>query len=370
MDKNPQDQANHKLVTTKDKNELSEPLVRVKKSINLGFIDKSFWEWLIFLATLLGALGAIAIPIVVTIIGLNYSTQQAQSNQNIAKDQQRAAILQTYIDNIQDLLLNHNLLNSKLDEVSVLARARTLTALQGLDSKRKGQLLTFIYEAKLIGFADPNGKTHDPIIGLSGADLSGADLSGADLTNANLNSSNLYNADLTNANLSYTNLSYTNLTNVHLNSAELINANLSYANANLTNAELTNANLSYANLNGADLANADLSYAHLNGAHLNYAHLKSANLYTAHLNGAFLNDADLTVAELNNATLSNANLSEAILHAADLTNANLSDATLIYADLSGAILNNARYLTQQRLDTVRSCTKAILSTGLICHHNQ
>jgi hypothetical protein len=40
---------------------------------------------------------------------------------------------ETYIDNIQDLLLNHNLLGSKPSgEVAILARARTLTALQGL----------------------------------------------------------------------------------------------------------------------------------------------------------------------------------------------------------------------------------------------
>ena len=40
--------------------------------------------------------------------------QQHESDQQSALDQQRAAILQTYIDNIQDLLLNHNLLKSNV----------------------------------------------------------------------------------------------------------------------------------------------------------------------------------------------------------------------------------------------------------------
>ena len=53
------------------------------------------------------------------------------------------------------MLLNHNLLKSKQDDaVAILARARTLVALQGLDVERKGHLLTFLYEARLIGFVD------------------------------------------------------------------------------------------------------------------------------------------------------------------------------------------------------------------------
>jgi hypothetical protein len=166
-----------------------------------GFKGKTLWDWL-------QLLGVLAIPIVVAgatlLFGIqqaNLANQQHENDQKIANQQyeadkqsalgqQEATILQTYIDNIQDLLLNHNLLGDsptpnndsdkvKIQEVQELARARTLTALQGLDSYRRGVLLKFLYEAKLIGFLDNNSKTHDPIINLILADLSGADLSGA-----------------------------------------------------------------------------------------------------------------------------------------------------------------------------------------------
>jgi hypothetical protein len=161
-----------------------------------GFSGKTLWDWLNLLATLL-------IPIVVVgaTIGFGWwqahladvqhqqdqqsATLQHQQDQVSALDQQRAAILQTYIDNIQDLLLNHHLLISKpTDDVAVLARARTLTALQGLDPNRKGSLVQFIYEAQLIGFLDSTGKQHDIIIDLSGALLSFTDLFDADLSKA------------------------------------------------------------------------------------------------------------------------------------------------------------------------------------------
>src|SRR5450759_3000766 len=135
-----------------------------------GFSGKTLWDWL-------NVLGVFLIPVVVVgaTIGFGWwqahladvqhqqdqqsATFQHQQDQTNALDQQRAAILQTYIDNIQDLLLNHHLLISKpTDDVTVLARARTLTALQGLDPNRKGSLVQFIYEAQLIGFFDSTSK--------------------------------------------------------------------------------------------------------------------------------------------------------------------------------------------------------------------
>lgn len=97
-------------------------------------------------------LGAIAIPFVVTVLGL-YLTQQitlqqarlsdaaskqqhqtdlqiAEDNRRndlkIADDQQRETTLKTYLDDMPDLLLNHNLRKSKPgDAVSQVARERT-----------------------------------------------------------------------------------------------------------------------------------------------------------------------------------------------------------------------------------------------------
>ncbi len=203
-----------------------------------GLKGKTLWDWL-------QLLGILAIPLVVAgatlffgIQQANLANQQHEADQQSALDQQQAAILQTYIDNIQDLLLHDNLRGSKpSDEVAILARARTLTALQGLDTERKGRLLIFLHEAELIGFDDKYGKTHDPIINLSGANLNSASLSFADLSNANLSDAGLNGADLSNANLSNAGLNFANLSYAHLKIADLSYADLSYAQ-NLTQQQL------------------------------------------------------------------------------------------------------------------------------------
>jgi len=159
-------------------------------------------------------------------------------------------ILQTYLDNIQDLLLNHNLLGSKPNNgVAILARARTLTALRGLDQQRKGRLIQFLYEAKLIGFRDNTGTTFNRTINLYGANLTAAELSGANLSSADLSLADLSGADLRSATLYQASLYLTDL-----------------SLADLSGADLENANLTAAELSGAILSDADLRGANLNGA--------------------------------------------------------------------------------------------------------
>jgi hypothetical protein len=63
--------------------------------------------------------------------------QHAQDQAN-ALDQQRAGILQAYLDNVQDLLLNHQLATHPTIEVQELARALTLATVKNLDPVRKG----------------------------------------------------------------------------------------------------------------------------------------------------------------------------------------------------------------------------------------
>ena len=208
-----------------------------------GFSDKKLWHWI---KLLFQAIAALAIPISI-IVGLNQFNAQQAANAHTALEQQQETTLQTYLDNIQDLLLNHNLLGDSpppktdaarvtIKEIQELARVRTLTTLRRLDADHNRIVLRFLQDAHLIGI-------QDAVINLSNADLSNDDLSGTDLS-------------------------------------------------------------------GTDLSGATLNSAHLSGA-------------------------------------------------------TLSDATL-----SGAILNDARNLTQPQLDTVYSCTKAMLSTGLTCHHNR
>ena len=245
---------------------VSPPSGRDEDRKQKGFFDqprlwlggKSGWDWMQLLI----------IPLVLTVGGLWFSNYQHDTDQQRATDQQQAAILQTYIDNTQDLLLNHNLLKSKpYNDVAILARARTMTALRGLDPKRKGLLVKFIYDTGLIGFMSANDYVepnyppifticgncpivketeHDAIIFLAGADLSGADLYQANLFGADLHEANLTNADLRNA---------------YLASAILIQADLSGADLHdawLFGADLSGADFSGANLSGADLSDVDL----------------------------------------------------------------------------------------------------------------
>ena len=245
--------------------------------------SKTLREWL-------NVFGVFLVPLMIGVFTIATNLQQSSSSQQqhntdmqIAQDQQRAAVLQNFINDIQDLLLNHNLLASKpTDDVAILARARTLTALQGLDPGRKGHLLIFLHEARLIGFGDVTGKVYEAIINLADADFTGTDLTHISLTRVSL------------------------------------------ANANLTGANLTGANLTGASLNDADLRSTVLTGATLTGA----------NLTDVNLSGAFLNDATLS-----GATLTGTNLTDAILTGAKFTDVNLTDATLTDAKITQQQLN-------------------------------
>lgn len=315
MSENHQDTANHNLATSETNLWLppsytngKTPVVPVppkpkKRGINWGFSDKSFWEWTLLLVSILAAIGAIAIPFVVSVIGL-YATQQitfqqaqftAQFTQEqnklsiaaserqhktdlqIASDQQQEAVLQNYLDRMSSLLLNNHLHESQPgDEVRNVARAITLTALQSLNPLRKGIILRFIYESGLVSISDQ-------IIDLNGVDLGGVDLSqfkssqfkfrnfkdlilieggGSDLGNIDLHQAILDNAVLNQANLAYANLDNSNLSGANLIGAILDNATMRQAimhGVNLTGASLEGANLTNVDLGGADLTNADLT---------------------------------------------------------------------------------------------------------------
>jgi uncharacterized protein YjbI with pentapeptide repeats len=306
---------------------------RLKATNNwTGFQGKTMWDWL-------QLLGVLAIPLVVAgatlLFGLqqaNLANQQHENDQKIANqqheaeqkqalDQQQAAILQTYIDNIQDLLLNHNLLKSQVgDDVALLARARTLTALRGLDPQRKGILLQFLYEARLIGFKDyaPDKKTKQlvyiirpAIIRLNGADLSGIILASHESL-----------ISISGVDLAFTNMRGANLSWTFLDGANLIGTHLE------------GANLSHTNLRNADI----------------FSHLTNSNLQGANLEGANLYSTDLQGADLSYSLLDCFISSVSILPPTKCT------------DLKGT------NITQQQLDQAHSCKGASLPKGLICHN--
>ena len=146
-----EDKSKIPLFSSEDEKEAQKELKRLRKNENgvfkvnhkrTGFEDKTLWDWL-------QLMGILAIPLVVAgatlLFGIqqsNLANQQHENDQKIANqqhendqkianqqheadkqsalDQQQAAILQTYIDNIQDLLLHDNLRKSKAgDEIAI-----------------------------------------------------------------------------------------------------------------------------------------------------------------------------------------------------------------------------------------------------------
>jgi uncharacterized protein YjbI with pentapeptide repeats len=322
---------------------------------------KTLWDWLqLFI-----------VPLALAAIGLWFSAQQdshqqkieekrAKSDRHIEEQRAQDAALQAYLDQMSQLMLEGDLLDSKQDsEVRTLARARTLTVLTRLDSRRKGSVVQFLHEASLI-------KKEGPVVSLSAVRLRGANLSHLDLLEANLSGANLNWADL-----SGTDLSGADLRNAHLSGANLNWADLS--GVEMSGADLSDAHLNYADLTGgADLSGADLSDVHLSDAHLNdadigdgtilfNADLSGADLSGANLTGgAHLNDAILSGADLSGANLSGANLSGADLRETYLVETNLSDT-----DLSGANLRDARGVTDKQLLQAKTLEGATMPDGSI-----
>jgi Pentapeptide repeats (8 copies) len=241
--------------------------------------------------------GVIAIPI--SVIVLIYSIYQfGVTQRNAAQqelNQQRQATLNSYLNEMSNLILNDHLLTSRPGApVRTLAIAQTDTAVRNLDGKRKGTLIRYLWEAHLITGLNPIVTLYQ--VDLSGANFSGAnlgranlstnDLAGADFANANPNGADFHEAVLTKANLSDANLScIRGSLGISQGLLDLESGNISCSSpssADLSGATLRGADLRGADLCGADLAGADLTGADLGGARYN------PEPFRVHVNGAFV----------------------------------------------------------------------------------
>jgi len=232
------------------------------------------------------------------------SEQQHQTDIQLAQDQQQETTLEKYLDDMKDLLLNHGLGSYKsVDAVSQVAKVETFTTLRRLDPNRKGILLNFLFQARLISFKvlthSGSRQTNDidinPIINLSQADLSAAILDFAHLNNFSIVSiSQEINCDglvdQTNKDVTQQKfpsivpvrgiyLEDTNLNGVHMHEAQLSLADLS--NASLENADLSFTQMNCVDLSSSDLRGANLNYAELAGTDFSDADLSGANLFKA-----------------------------------------------------------------------------------------
>ena len=217
---------------------------------------KTLWDWMqLLVIPIMLAIGAFLLNRSERKNESQRAEERSRLEREIATDRQQESALQTYLDRMADLLLKEKLRVSENAEVGDVARIRTLTVLRGLDEKRKGIVLLFLYESGLIIEAKS-------IIRLRGADLTkadlrGANLGGADLINAYLTEAGLEGADLRGAKLIVADLREAKLFGADLREADLTEADLT--RANLTEANLFYANLISANLSGANLTRAKVS---------------------------------------------------------------------------------------------------------------
>jgi uncharacterized protein YjbI with pentapeptide repeats len=241
------------------------------------------WEWVAILI----------VPVALAAGGIWLDKAYGQRELTAANEQAQDDALQRYLDQMSDLLINHDLRDRQKDApVSLLATARTTTILLTLDEKRKRRPLKLVYRLRLIN-----------------KDYSLLDLENADLEQADL-------------------------------------SEIKLSEACLKGIDLRRANLSGANLSGADLRGADLRGADLSGASLQGACLKDANLLPYDKR----NPAKYSLHRLDREALNNADLSDK-----DLTPTNLSGTNLKDADLSGALLIGAELwetvnLTQEQIE--------------------
>lgn len=266
---------------------------RAYKSSNMGFDNKTFWDWMqLLIVPVILAIGAWWLRKSERETEQGIAERNREEDRAIANDRRHQTTLEAYLDRMTDLLLENGLRESEeSDEVRSIARARTLAVLWSLDKERRGQVVQFLHESRLIAL--------DPIIELANANLLSVDLSWANLAEANLSDAYLSAASLAGADLRGADLRHTHLEGAGLSAASLAGANLSRANllrADLSRADLTGANLSRAYLDGAYLDRCDLSSANLNGAYLSGAGLGGAKVTTeqlaqaASLQGATLPD--------------------------------------------------------------------------------
>ena len=272
--------------------------------------EKTLWDWMDLLL----------VPLVLAVGGFIYNwaekrndrriaderatndqriaDERATNDQRIAERHAQDTALQTYFDQMTELLLEYNLRDIKnTTEVRDVARVRTLTALRRLDRDRRNILISFLKDSKLISL-----NPEESVINLTDIDLANVDLAGINFARINLSRANLSGANLSGANLN---------------------------GAILEDAILEDAILEGSNLGGTNLERAYLERARLSGASLRGTNLKEANLRGANLRGARLSQTNLIGADLENTNLEGAiRLTQEQLDACiSLLNATMPDGT-------------------------------------------
>ncbi len=261
-------------------------LIETVKAKTTGFETKTLWDWMQLLI----------IPVILAVGAFFLNRSERKTEREIAKDRQQEQALQSYLDQMTELLLEKDLGNTENLEIRLVAKTRTLTVLRGLDGQRKRYVLQFLRDARLIGGIF-EGRQKSPVFDLAGADLSYADLRDADLSSVNLEKANLQHADLRGVRTFET----------HFIDADMRYANLQGANPHMSyfyRTDLSNANMRDAIFWDLVLKETKLQFADLRGADFRHsAGLLDVDLTGANLKGAKIPEQHLTAKFLKGATM-------------------------------------------------------------------
>jgi len=235
---------NYSIVTTitETNTTTGETTVATTKQEQLG---KTLWDWMQLLI----------IPAVLATGAVYFNRAERRNELQIAEQRADNAVLQTYLDQMTNLLLQEKLGESQPGSVKRdVGRIRTLTAIKQLSSSsdKQNTIIGFLHDAKLIGLGGNNiidfRKVDFSYTTLYSIVLSAINFQGANFTLAKLNSAKLQGADLRGTNFKYADLSGADLSGADLDGANLDGANLQSATlerTNLRNTNITQEQLEY-----------------------------------------------------------------------------------------------------------------------------
>jgi hypothetical protein len=251
---------------------------------------KTLWDWLqLLVVPLVLALAAFALNAAQSDRDQRQEERRAQRERAAAEDRAREDTLRTYIQQMSDLITRYGVRGpyDRGADTSTLARTLTLVALRRLDGKRKGIVVQFLLEERLIIFTfgwrstrrgvAPAYDVPEPKVSLQGADLRGAvmpkDLTtiegggrsgAAALESADLQEADFRGGDLTGVSFWKANLRGAHFDGASLNGAEFPGACLS--GATFVGLRKVRSNLAGPDFRGAAGRGIDFSNASLDGA--------------------------------------------------------------------------------------------------------
>jgi hypothetical protein len=121
------------------------------KSPKVGVHDKTFWDWLsILIVPVLLTLGGILFAAYQDLRQQENEDQRTKTQQEIEEQRAQDEALQAYLDQMSQLMLEHNLRDAEADsEGRTLATARTLTVLQSLADPRRKRMCSDSYTRRI-----------------------------------------------------------------------------------------------------------------------------------------------------------------------------------------------------------------------------